>query len=332
MSDIKLIDITGIDNSNVKRVTLIITRGCNLSCNYCFEKHFQEQKMSKELAFSSINLYNPMSVKFFGGEPLINRALIRDIIDQYPDKMFEITTNGTYAKKLAPKYWDKFISVNLSIDGLYEFDKNRWRDKSEYDLVIENASYLVGLIGKEKIVCNITVSSENMYDYTILDRMLDLNQELGFTHFDINLVIFDSDNKLRLTESDQEEFIRQCYESFLFSAENDGLFDLTINEAVFAEESFSSTCCAYKSKTQVAVNVDGYNSHCHVAAYYGVDKKAFDDFSKQSKAACPMLDWSARKENISLKFNSVDFKKLAELESLNHALYQRRTSEREILR
>lgn len=330
MNKIELIDITGIEIENVQRVTLIITRGCNLDCNYCFEKHFQEQKMSSELAFNSIRLYNPERIKFFGGEPLINRRLIKEIIDAYPDKLYEITTNGTYAKKLDPHYWNKFVSVNISIDGLYEFDNNRWRNKDEYLQVIDGAKYLIELLGSSKVVCNITVD-ENMYSYSLLERMTDLEQ-FGFTHFDINIAMFDSNNRLKLTKEDQEEFIRQCYEVFLYSIQNDGKYDLTINEAVFAEQGFSTTCCAYKSKSQVAVNVDGYHSHCHVAAYYGVDKKQFDDFAKESNAACPILDWNASKQNIQLQLNSEDFKALSELENLNYDIYQRRTSERQIHR
>lgn len=332
MTNIPAVQISEyINQENIERLTLIVTRGCNLSCEYCFEKHFKEQKMEVAKAIGLVERYKPKVVKFFGGEPLMNLSLIRTLIDWYPDMMFEMTTNATFIKKLEPEYWKRFSSVNVSIDGAFERDNLRWTNYNLYKEVLDNIRYL-NYITNGKVIINITLSSDTMYDYSILERSLDLYALTGINKFDINLVIFDSDNKLRLTKQDQDEFIIQSYEVFQYSVIETGAFDLTINETIFAQEGSMTNCCAYRSKNQVAVNVDGYESHCHVAAYQQVNQKEFHEFSEKSLAACPILDWNAKENNISLDLNSEDFKRLARIEQLNGYLYRQRSNQRNIRR
>ena len=120
--------------------SLTITHGCNLRCVYCFEKHkdIGQRMMSTETAKSilrkefdqfanSARAENErFAVEFFGGEPLLNFKLIREIHDwvktlelPFP-MMFQMTTNGTL---FTPEVLEWFTSIRddfrvvVSIDG-----------------------------------------------------------------------------------------------------------------------------------------------------------------------------------------------------------------------
>lgn len=89
--------------------TLMITHSCNLNCIYCFEKFKSNQKMSFDVAIGILerefalfeNEKGRLAIEFFGGEPLTNISLIKQIYDWVKKKkptidyVFQITTNGT---------------------------------------------------------------------------------------------------------------------------------------------------------------------------------------------------------------------------------------------
>lgn len=339
----QLVDDSKIeDYSSIQKVTLITTKGCNMSCDYCFEKHFPEQKMKVEDAIRSIEKYDPSYVKFFGGEPLINRALVREIMDIYPDKKFEITTNGTYARKLGAKYWQQFDSINISLDGLYEKDKARWSWKNSkgeiihddriYNKTIDAINYVHGLVAEDILIINVTTSPETLRSYTLTERVIDIHSLTGATRFDINVAVFDGDNNLVMNQDDREEFLRQTLELYYLSIREDGLWEITLNEAVFSTEDASNTCCAFASKTQAAIDVNGYEGNCHVAAYYNIPNKVLLEKAKTSNASCVMMEIIADKTNTELPLDKDNFVVISKAEEINNALYYIRTKNRVLCR
>lgn len=82
----------GLDNKKNISLYLLISQTCNMGCIYCLngQKTYQKDKalmMSKEVAFKSIerclDSLNPqgfLEIIFFGGEPLLNWPLAKEII------------------------------------------------------------------------------------------------------------------------------------------------------------------------------------------------------------------------------------------------------------
>lgn len=142
---------------NISGLDLNISQICNMGCTYCFANqglYDDVGLMSLEMAKKSVDLFNEISVsnsltiKFFGGEPLLNFKIMKDLVeysaraleDRHLD--FEISTNGTIINEEILNFFkDNPIRIQVSVDG----DKNyhdiyrRFRDgKPSYETIIKN--------------------------------------------------------------------------------------------------------------------------------------------------------------------------------------------------
>ncbi len=88
------------------KLCLLVSRRCNLRCGFC-RVNFTGMDMSWQTAKAGIEHYlHGLSqdatprIKFFGGEPLLNAALIREIVNaglgiwRERGLRFEVSTNG----------------------------------------------------------------------------------------------------------------------------------------------------------------------------------------------------------------------------------------------
>lgn len=108
-------------------VTLHITTGCNMSCNYCYSPPGLRNDMSKDTAFRCIDFiadYYPTNtgIIFFGGEPLLKRDLIKEVISYSKTKSkyyhYKVTTNGLLLDEEFLQYANQEkLQISMSIDG-----------------------------------------------------------------------------------------------------------------------------------------------------------------------------------------------------------------------
>ncbi|WP_406766638.1 radical SAM protein [Candidatus Clostridium radicumherbarum] len=120
--------------------TLHLTNGCNMNCSYCYVNHENVKTMSTETARKAVDMSSkgknkPAGIVFFGGEPLLCKDLIYDIIEYCRWKenkgegsfYFKITTNGLLLDKAFMELSLKEdIFIALSHDGIKEaHDKHR---------------------------------------------------------------------------------------------------------------------------------------------------------------------------------------------------------------
>ena len=112
----------------VKALCLHIAHDCNLACKYCFagegEYHGQRALMSLDVG-NRVNL----EVDFFGGEPLLNWQVVKDLVaygrsleePNHKKFRFTLTTNGVLLDDEVLEFANKEMSnVVLSIDGRKE--------------------------------------------------------------------------------------------------------------------------------------------------------------------------------------------------------------------
>lgn len=124
------------DNPSFSDLWLILTHNCNMGCKYCFsaaEYMHGNRSMSWEVAQRAVDFLlahsegeNKLSLVFFGGEPLLNFAVMRDTVKYARDSMaetgkdlnFAITTNGTMLTPAIRRYLLKHnFHTMISFDG-----------------------------------------------------------------------------------------------------------------------------------------------------------------------------------------------------------------------
>ena len=144
----------------VKALCLHIAHDCNLACKYCFaeegEYHGGRALMSyevgkKALDFLIANSGNRVNleVDFFGGEPLMNFQVVKDLVAYGRSKekefnkkfRFTLTTNGMLLADEVMEFANKeMANVVLSIDGrkeVHDFMRPTRNGKGSYDLIID---------------------------------------------------------------------------------------------------------------------------------------------------------------------------------------------------
>jgi len=131
------------------QLTLHLTNQCNLSCKYCFEKRGPE-RMSQEVAFAAVKLSmenkNTSGLLFYGGEPLLEKELIYDVVDYAKgikkktghNFYYKITTNGILLDEEFLKFSkDVNLNIGISYDGPAQDDCRRFPDGTGSRAVLE---------------------------------------------------------------------------------------------------------------------------------------------------------------------------------------------------
>jgi uncharacterized protein len=152
--------------SELEKLTISVTDCCNLACDYCYLKKKSAKEKDKELsgriAFKAINRIleaycSIHHVNFFGGEPLLNVRLIREICSYFrflkeremlgvlPD--FGITTNGTILNNEIIDLLDQnSMQITISLDGPMMIHDKLRRDRqgcATFERIDDNIKNLI---------------------------------------------------------------------------------------------------------------------------------------------------------------------------------------------
>lgn len=91
--------------------------GCNLDCRCCDTSYRNEKKirLSVEAAVKQIRESGSNLVEFTGGEPLMQQALLLEVIDEFVDEpyTFLIETNGSYVIDEVTKRSNTVVVVDV---------------------------------------------------------------------------------------------------------------------------------------------------------------------------------------------------------------------------
>lgn len=139
---------TGPGSALKTSYTIFTTTSCNASCNYCFEKNYKNISMSDQVAedvakyiVKTRNASTTLTIKWFGGEPLVNMRAI-DVISEHLNRNLipfrsSITTNGDLLDKVTDSTivntW-KLKEVQLTLDDVgSEYGVFKGLDSGAYD-------------------------------------------------------------------------------------------------------------------------------------------------------------------------------------------------------
>ena len=241
----------------VKALCLHIAHDCNLACQYCFaeegEYHGRRALMSfevgkKALDFLIANSGNRrnLEVDFFGGEPLMNWEVVKQLVEYGRSKekeynknfRFTMTTNGVLLNDEIMDYCNREMSnVVLSLDGRKEVnDKMRpFRGgKGSFDLIVPKFQKFAEMRGDRDYYVRGTFTRHN------LDFSKDVTEfaDLGFRSMSIEPVVAAPEEEYAIREEDlpqiMEEYDRLAEEYLKRKKEGRGFnffhFNIDLNQ------------------------------------------------------------------------------------------------------
>ena len=174
-------NLPAIRGSRVE-IQISTTMKCNLSCSYCVlsvgDMLNSQGKPIYSLDQLALFIQTHLADKdiyftFYGGEPLINRPFIYDVMDRFPGVDYQIITNGTLLHKVNDDYIGRFTNFLISIDGSEQIT-NKYRGKNVFANIMKNVSKV-----KSKV------------NGTLTARVTWCDPDLPFESFDRLLETFD---------------------------------------------------------------------------------------------------------------------------------------------
>ncbi len=181
-------------------IVLNVNTGCNLSCTYCYKEDLAVpsagEKMDLDTATASIEMLLRQSpdqprynIVFFGGEPLSNMALIRQVVDYAEQRFgaagkrvdFSLTTNATLLNEKTIDYLDSHrFGIAVSIDGPKAIhDRNRITvgGQGTYETVARKVGLLLSRYRSRPVGARVTLTRGVTDLRSIWDHLFN---ELGF--------------------------------------------------------------------------------------------------------------------------------------------------------
>ncbi len=189
-----------VETYPLSTLVLNVNTGCNLSCTYCYKEDLQTpargERMDFTVASRSVELLleqaaarDAINIVFFGGEPLTNMPLIRQVVDYAGRRAaesgktvdFSLTTNATL---LTPELVDFFeahrFGLSISMDGpkvIHDRNRRSVGGKGTYDVVARKARMLLERYRAKPVGARVTLASGTT---AVEEIHAHLRGELGF--------------------------------------------------------------------------------------------------------------------------------------------------------
>jgi uncharacterized protein len=205
----------------VKALCLHIAHTCNLNCSYCFASqgkyHGERAVMSFEVGKRALDFLmensgtrKNLEVDFFGGEPLMNFQVVKDLVayarsvekERGKNFRFTLTTNGVLVDDDVIQWANKECSnVVLSLDGRKEIhDRFRvdYAGKGSWEKIVPKFQKFVQARGGKDYYMRGTFTHANPDFLKDIQQMLDL----GFNELSMEPVVCAAGDPSALTEED----------------------------------------------------------------------------------------------------------------------------------
>lgn len=199
------VDDTPLTAPPVHALSLAIAQKCNLGCTYCYAQQGQfggeAKDMAREVAEQAVDLLvggaTPgarVNLAFLGGEPLANRALLRETTRRAHRLAaergvvlgFSITTNGTLLTEGDADFFEEYgFAVTVSIDGpkpAHDALRPFVSGKGSYDRIMENVRPLLAKQRRMQVGARVTVTPRNLRLRETLDELASAGfHSIGFS-------------------------------------------------------------------------------------------------------------------------------------------------------
>jgi len=215
-------------NTVIKALCLHVAHTCNLNCEYCFASqgkyHGERAVMSFEVGKRAIDFLvensgtrRNLEVDFFGGEPLMNWQVCKDIVayarsiekEKGKNFRFTLTTNGMLVDDEVIDFANREMhNVVLSLDGRQHIHDRLRRDyagKGSYETIVPKFKKFVEARGGKDYYMRGTFTHNNVDFTEDIFHMADL----GFTELSMEPVVCAPDDPSALTKEDLPKLFEQ---------------------------------------------------------------------------------------------------------------------------
>ena len=205
----------------VKALCLHVAHSCNLNCEYCFASQgkysgeralmsFETGKRALDFLMENSGTRRNLEVDFFGGEPLMNWQVVKDLVlyarsvekEHNKNFRFTLTTNGMLIDDDVIEFSNREMSnVVLSLDGRKEIhDRFRvdYEGRGSWDRIVPKFQELVRRRGGRNYYMRGTFTHANPDFLEDIRTMLDL----GFNELSMEPVVCKDTDPSALTEED----------------------------------------------------------------------------------------------------------------------------------
>ena len=205
----------------VKALCLHIAHTCNLNCSYCFASQgkyhgeraimsFEVGKQALDFLVANSGTRRNLEVDFFGGEPLMNFQVVKDLVayarsiekEAGKNFRFTLTTNGLLIDDDVIDFANRECSnVVLSLDGRKEVhDRYRvdYAGNGSWEKIVPKFQKLVAARGGKDYYMRGTFTHANPDFLEDIKVMLDL----GFDELSMEPVVAPAGDPAALTEDD----------------------------------------------------------------------------------------------------------------------------------
>jgi uncharacterized protein len=214
----------------IKALCLHVSHTCNLTCDYCFAQagryHGKEALMPLEVGKRALDFLIAQSgkrrhleVDFFGGEPLMNWDVVKELVRYARAKesesgkqfRFTLTTNGLLLDDNVIAFCnDEMSNVVLSLDGrraIHDKLRRTVNGRGSYDVIVPKFQDFVRMRGGKNYYMRGTFTHENPDFLADILHMADL----GFYALSMEPVVCDAESPHALTRADIET-VKEQYE------------------------------------------------------------------------------------------------------------------------
>lgn len=212
----------------VKALCLHIAHTCNLNCAYCFASQgkyngerevmsFEVGKRALDFLIENSGSRHNLEVDFFGGEPLMNFQVVKDLVsyarsvekEHNKNFRFTLTTNGVLVDDDVIEFANKECSnVVLSLDGRKEIhDRYRvdYAGNGSWDKIVPKFQKFVEARNGKNYYMRGTFTHANPDFLKDIQQMLDL----GFSELSMEPVVCAPGDPAELTKEDLEVVMKQ---------------------------------------------------------------------------------------------------------------------------
>ena len=189
----------------IHALSLAVAQKCNLGCAYCYAREGSfggaAKNMALDVALKSVDLLlagkkagDHVNLAFMGGEPLVNRAVLRETVRYAVREAeelgvvlgFSITTNGTLLTESDADFFEEHgFAVTVSLDGpasLHDRLRPFKGGRGSFDTIRRAVAPLLERQRRMQVSARVTVTPEHEELPRILDEFVAMRfHSVGFS-------------------------------------------------------------------------------------------------------------------------------------------------------